>query len=330
MIMVKTLRYSLLAMLAMVCNVAFADEVKFDFDNDYATLFPTLKGVSSSTGDNQHDGDFTEATTATLEGYTVTVSAAKEGVTNANRIWTSSPRLRMYSGTLTISAPAGKKIKSIVFNASKWDAGNTANVGTLDNTKKTWEGEAETVVITIAKSTQMKSLTVSTAAQEIVDITNTPETAYTVAKAHELITADKGLDARVYVKGVITSISEVSLEHGNATYKINDTNTDEGALTVYRGYFMKDAEGNDKFTSADQIKVGDEVIVYGKLMDYNGTHEFAQGNYIYSLNGKTATGIENIEAAQDAKQVIYTIGGQQLQKAQKGLNIINGKKVVVK
>lgn len=65
-------------------------------------------------------------------------------------------------------------------------------------------------------------------------------------------------------------------------------------------------------------------------MDYNGTHEFAQGNYIYSLNGKTTTGIENIEAAQDAKQVIYTIGGQQLQKAQKGLNIINGKKVVVK
>ena len=45
--------------------------------------------------------------------------------------------------------------------------------------------------------------------------------------------------------------------------------------------------------------------------------------------------IENINTsgrrfAQDAKQVIYTIGGQQLQKAQKGLNIINGKKVVVK
>lgn len=326
--MVKTLRYSMIALLAMVCNVAFAQEVKFDFDNDYAKLFPTLPGVSASKGDNQHDGDFNEATTSTaIEGFTVTVSAKTSG-SNENRIWSSTPRLRMYSGTLTISAPAGKKIKSIVFNQGKWHDGNTANVGTLDNANKTWAGEANEVVITIAGNTQIKSLTVSTGAQEIVDITNTPETAYTVAKANELITADKGLDKEVYVKGIITSIKEVSTQYGNATYNINDTNTEEGALTVFRGYFMKDADGNDKFTSEDQIKVGDQVIVYGKLTNYSGTYEFTQGNYIYSLNGKTS-GISSI-TADNAEKVIYNLNGQRLQKMQKGINIVNGKKVIVK
>ncbi len=323
--MVKTLRISIIALLAMVCNSVMADEVKFDFDNDYATLFPTLKGVSSS---NSNDGDFTEATTATVEGFTVTVSAAEEGNKTANRIWSGTPRLRMYSGTLTISAPAGKTIKSIIINQGKWNAGNTANVGNLNHDKKTWEGDAQEIVITVAGNTQIKSLVVSTGAQEVVDITNTPETAYTVAKAHELITADKGLDASVYVKGIITGIKEVSLEHGNATYYINDTNSEEGALTVFRGYFMKDAEGNDKFTSEDQIKVGDNVVIYGKLINYNGTYEFAQGNYIYSLNGQTS-GIGAI-TADGGNKVIYNLNGQRLQKMQKGINIVNGKKVIVK
>lgn len=323
--MVKTLRISIIALLAMVCNSVMADEVKFDFDNDYATLFPTLKGVSSS---NSNDGDFTEATTATVEGFTVTVSTAEEGNKTANRIWSGTPRLRMYSGTLTISAPAGKTIKSIIINQGKWNAGNTANVGNLNHDKKTWEGDAQEIVITVAGNTQIKSLVVSTGAQEVVDITNTPETAYTVAKAHELITADKGLDASVYVKGIITGIKEVSLEHGNATYYINDTNSEEGALTVFRGYFMKDAEGNDKFTSEDQIKVGDNVVIYGKLINYNGTYEFAQGNYIYSLNGQTS-GIGAI-TADGGNKVIYNLNGQRLQKMQKGINIVNGKKVIVK
>ena len=39
---------------------------------------------------------------------------------------------------------------------------------------------------------------------EIVDITNTAETAYTIAKAKELIDAGKGLSERVYVKGTVS------------------------------------------------------------------------------------------------------------------------------
>lgn len=117
-------------------------------------------------------------------------------------------------------------------------------------------------------------------------IANTPETAYTVAKAHELITAGQGLSDKVYVKGYITQINEVSTQYGNATYFINDTQATDDQLEVFRGKYL----GGEAFTAEDQIKVGDVVIVYGKLTDYQGTHEFNSGSEIYSLNGQTAGG----------------------------------------
>lgn len=150
------LRYAFIAVLAFICNVSFAQTV-FDFDKDYKTLFPTLSGVSSSTS---HDGDFKEATTCTVDGIKVTISKKTSG-SNENRIWASSPRLRMYSGTMTIEAPEGKKISDISFEQSKWAAKNKSDVGTLTEGK--WKGDANKVVITIASNTQLKSLTVTLA-----------------------------------------------------------------------------------------------------------------------------------------------------------------------
>ena len=150
------LRYAFIAVLAFICNVSFGQTV-FDFDKDYKTLFPNLKGVSSS---NSHDGDFKEATTCTVDGIKVTISKKASG-SNENRIWESSPRLRMYSGTMTIEAPEGKKISDISFDKTKWAANNKSDVGTLTEGK--WKGDANKVVITIAGNTQLKSLTVTLA-----------------------------------------------------------------------------------------------------------------------------------------------------------------------
>ena len=61
----KFLRYSLSLVLAFVASVTFAQEVTFDFDNDYQTLFPELTGTSSS---DSKDGDITKAMTCTTNG----------------------------------------------------------------------------------------------------------------------------------------------------------------------------------------------------------------------------------------------------------------------
>lgn len=108
---------------------------------------------------------------------------------------------------------------------------------------------------------------------------------YTVADANNYIKAGVGLDQNVYVKGKISSVDSVSLSYGNAYYKISDDGTSTGQLIVYRGF----AFGNQKFKSATEIKVGDDVVVVGKIGAYKNTYEFMQGNYITALNGKTYT-----------------------------------------
>lgn len=107
-----------------------------------------------------NDGDFNEATTCTVDGIAVTVSAKEEGNPNANRIWTSSARLRMYSGTLTIQAPEGKQITKIDIAQKKWNANNKVDNGTID-AKGNWTGSANKVVYSIAGNSQIKTMTVT-------------------------------------------------------------------------------------------------------------------------------------------------------------------------
>lgn len=159
-----------------------------------------------------------------------------------------------------------------------------------------------------------------------VDLKNTPETAYTVAKALELIAAGEGLDVNVYVKGQITNIKEVETEKfGNATYTISDDATAANKLTVYRGYFYD----KGKFTSKDQIKVGDVVVVYGKLVNYKNNTPQVTYSSVYSLNG-VVSGVSNITVDENVDAPAYNIAGQRVNDAYKGIVVKNGKKYLNK
>ena len=160
-----------------------------------------------------------------------------------------------------------------------------------------------------------------------VDITNTPETAYTVAEAFELIEAGQGLNANVYVKGKISAITEFeTTKFFNATYNISDNGTTEGQqLVVFRGKYI----GGANFTEKEQIHIGDEVIVYGQLFDYNGTYEVNSNNKIYSINGVTA-GVQNITVEQNVNAPAFNLAGQRVNAAYKGIVVKNGKKFLNK
>lgn len=97
----------------------------------------------------------------------------------------------------------------------------------------------------------------------------------------------------VYVKGKISRIAEngtfsQSGTFGNATFYISDDGTQNGEFYVFRALYL----GNAKYASGTDIKVGDEVIIYGKLMNYRGNTPETVSNscYLYSLNGTTAGG----------------------------------------
>lgn len=163
-------------------------------------------------------------------------------------------------------------------------------------------------------------------APTIVDITNTPETAYTVAKAKELIDAGKGLATSVYVKGKVSRASkELNETYGCLSYYISDDGTTGNELQVYGGLSF----GGEKFTSVDDIKVGDEVVVYGQLKKFNTTYEIDKNNTLISKNG--ATGINKVVTDVDSADApVYNLSGQRVGKNAKGVLVKNGKKYVVK
>lgn len=98
-------------------------------------------------------------------------------------------------------------------------------------------------------------------------------------------------ETEAYVKGKIKSITEISTSYGNATYIISDENVDN-ELTVFRGKSLDGAQ----FTSEDEIKVGDIVVIKGKLQKYVKnevvTPEIATGSSIVTLNGEGGEGGE--------------------------------------
>ena len=95
----------------------------------------------------------------------------------------------------------------------------------------------------------------------------------------------------VYVAGKISRIANKGTyteggTYGNASFFISADGTENGEFQVFRALYL----GNKKFAEGQtDIKVGDDVIIYGKLMNYKGnTPETVSGKaYLYSLNGKT-------------------------------------------
>ena len=118
--------------------------------------------------------------------------------------------------------------------------------------------------------------------------TGTETDPYNVAAANQVgatLSAGESTET-VYIRGIVSRIDEIDPSYGNATYCISDDGTPNNQFLVYRGYSL----GGEKFTSVDELKVGDEVIVKGTITNYNGTIELNQRNEIYSLNGVIAGG----------------------------------------
>ena len=152
--------------------------------------------------------------------------------------------------------------------------------------------------LTVSKSTIIKAMAVKngktssivTAKYTIVNTTGkgTVESPFSVADALLVVDAldngQKTADEYV-IKGSVTEVTEISLDYGNATFKIADAGSAD-VLTVFRA---KDANG-ENITDENYVKVGDKVAVQGKLQKYVSgetvTPEVAQGGKILSVESE--------------------------------------------
>lgn len=136
-------------------------------------------------------------------------------------------------------------------------------------------------------------------------------------KAALELESDATTTSEVYVKGIVHVINyDYSAEKKNLSFLISPDGTDNGAFYCYQVTSDEDPG----------LKEGDLVVLSGKLTNYNGIPEYAKGAKIVSIT----TGISTIAAEANKAQVIYGLDGRRLTKAVRGVNIINGKKVIVK
>lgn len=165
-------------------------------------------------------------------------------------------------------------IMGITPNSVKFHA--TANEGAARKTSitfKTTDGEKE---YTSAATISQKAFV-----PPVLPHGENPDDPFTVAEAIAKCQAIGSTSDGVlyYAKGIISSIQSVSTSYGNATFNISDDGTETAPITVFRSYYLD----NEKFTAEDQIGVGDEVVIVGKLVNYNGTTpEFSGNVYVYS------------------------------------------------
>ena len=114
------------------------------------------------------------------------------------------------------------------------------------------------------------------------------------------------------------------------TLTVKALHDDDYAIFI-NGNYVFGREGWTDGTGWEVTEVSPELLVAGKNVVAVYIEQNWGGAYCdFSLEGvvkENATGIEKVNTTADSK-VIYNLAGQRLQKAQKGVNIINGKKVM--
>lgn len=291
--------------LSLLWGTSFAQtEVTFDFDNGDAALFglpgescnaDEAAGIEESTA-----GNITEAVTATKDGISITVYPGEGDASHANRIWNNTPKLRLYSGSLKVSGSGITKIE-FAYKKDKFDfTPSTGELSATSNKSSVWTGEADEILFVCGSSTQIDKMVITigggsdpgTGSPEDEMNHGTAVAPISVADAIAYATAI-GTDPSAkdfYVKGKICSIKYFySAQYGTATYNISEDGSKGTEFTVYGSYYYDKKSWQEGQT---QIKEGDEVIVCGKIVNYNGnTPEFAnKENYLVSLNGQTSSG----------------------------------------
>lgn len=322
------------------------------------TLFAAA--TSAFAGDIITNGGFESWTDGVCDGWKSTTSASNckitqsadahsgnssvqipEGTSNNNRL--GSKEYRLKAGTYTI--------KAYVKGAGTVQIGYVpvANYAVLNyaySSKVTTKADGWTEVtkeFTLDKDTKVNFVLVNTKklGEKLVDdfsVTTedgglaeeptafaaegegTLESPYnSVAANKAALELESGATAtsEAYVKGIVHVINYAySAKNETISFFVSPDGTDNGAFYCFKVKSDKDPG----------LKEGDLVVLSGKLTNFNGTPEFAAGAKIVSIT----TGISTIAAEANKAQVIYGLDGRRLTKAVRGVNIINGKKVIVK
>ena len=186
--------------------------------------------------------------------------------------------------------------RAYYFDNKKWtEGGKTLNVGDVvvfcgkvinyaGNTPETVQNKAYLISINGEKGGS--SETPEAGEAKGTGTQADPFNSVAAQKYTAALEAGKATEQEFYIKGKIQSIKDqFAAQYGNASFYIaDDANSQQ--FYIFRTYYF----GGEKWKEGDgTLKVGDEVVVCSKLINYMGnTPETNQGGKLISVNGKTS------------------------------------------
>lgn len=202
--------------------------------------------------------------------------------------------------TLTIGVPEGAAGVQYTLDGTDPKESNTAELITKATNL---ELSATTTVRAIAvDNNDNYSKEVSRTYTFVPSIANTKETAYTTVEAIAIInkTSEAQLtDEVVYVKGIVSKIDSYNGQYKSITYWLDDN-----AFQVYGGKGLD----NKDFNSKDDIEIGANVIICGKIKKFNKTYEFDKENYLVEYKAPVEKVLKSIAISGEATKTTYTEG----------------------
>ena len=135
-----------------------------------------------------------------------------------------------------------------------------------------YEGPFELNATATVKAIAIKDEVASAVAEK----TFTKITPLTVAEAIAAIPNKDDVVNNQYVEGIVCTAGTSVNASGQMTYYISADGTEATRLQIYLGKNLN----NTAFTAVSDLAIGDRVVVFGQLKNYNNTPEMNSGNYL--------------------------------------------------
>lgn len=160
----------------------------------------------------------------------------------------------------------------------------------------------------IATKTGMNNSAVISADYTILNVADAKTVAEGITYTEGVGTT--GSTEPIMVKGIISQVDDL-IGGTSITYWISDDGTTTNQMEVFKGKGLKGAD----FSAVTDLKVGDKVVVYGKVKMFKTTPEFDAGSMLLSLEENTDPYIEapeviNLAYDQTSGEFTYTINNE--------------------
>jgi hypothetical protein len=230
----------------------------------------------------------------TVELVDVTVVKIEKSLIKVDSLSIKDGKMPIEGGLITAHLTCkGNGVGVHIEDGADWLSIASTTINTVTFRVQPNTGDARKATITFNTSDGTKDYTAETTiSQEAFALPHgeSPDDPFTVAEA---VAKCKEIGSTAsekvyYAKGIISSIDEVSTKYGNASFNISDDGQDTNVIKVFRSLYLN----NEKFTAEDQIGVGDQVIIVGKLVNYEKdgvvTPEFSGSVYVYAQKKASA------------------------------------------